>query len=88
MSLGEKLAERRADFDLSKVILDGYIVYKMPMTLGEGLAVFNPFSEELRYPQELEKLGGVRPSDVVVLDAIVAAIQPFTDCAEKGNTPP
>jgi hypothetical protein len=88
VELGDKLAQKRSDFDLSQIILDGYLPYKMPMTLGEGLAVFNPFFEELRYPQELEKLEGVGPSDVVILDGIVAAIQPFYACADKGNTPP
>lgn len=39
--------------------------------------MFDPFFTELRYAMELDKLDSVWPSDVVVLAALVKALQPF-----------
>jgi len=49
----------------------------MPMTMRAGFALFDPFFSELRYPQELKKLGGVGEDEKLVLDVLVARLQPF-----------
>jgi hypothetical protein len=48
-----------------------------PITNQVGFEMFDPFFTELRYAMELDKLDSVWPSDVVVLAALVKALQPF-----------
>jgi hypothetical protein len=80
--LARQLARKRPDFDLSDTTkITGYWYYKLPMTVERGFAMFDPFFSELRYPQALRKLEGVGPDDVVVLDALVAALRPFITIA-------
>ena len=43
----------------------------------EGFALFNLFFSELRYPQQLEKMEGVGDHEKIVLDELVARLQPF-----------
>jgi hypothetical protein len=72
------LAPKRLDFDLtdtSKIAF--YFPRKGPMTLEAGFAVFDPFFFELRYPQELVDLDGVGPDDVLLLNSLVGALEPF-----------
>jgi hypothetical protein len=52
----------------------------MLMSVERGLAMFNPFFSELRYPQALKQLEGIGPDDVVVLDALVDVIKPWVQC--------
>jgi hypothetical protein len=47
------------------------------MTLEAGFAIFDPFFFELRYPQELVDLDGVGPDDVLMLDSLVDALEPY-----------
>ena len=42
------------------------------MDIETGLAVFDPFFSELRYPQQLKELDGISPDDVRLLDALFA----------------
>jgi hypothetical protein len=77
VKLGRQLAAKRHDFDLSRVILGYYLPQDSQMTLEKGLDMFDPFFDELRYPRELKALKAVGPSDIIVLKAIVAALEPF-----------
>lgn len=78
--LAKLLASKRPDFDLSSHLKMHYWYHKMPMSVEQGLAMFNPFFSELRYPQALNQLEGIGPDDVVVLDALVNVIEPFVQC--------
>jgi hypothetical protein len=78
VELAERLAERRKDFNLdAEMDLRECHSLPMPMTLRAGFALFDPFFSELRYPQELKKLGGVGEDEKLVLDVLVARLQPF-----------
>ena len=48
----------------------------MPMTLEAGFALFDPFFSELRYPHDFKKCG-VSQDYKVVLDVLIACLQPF-----------
>jgi hypothetical protein len=61
-------------------------VVLMPMTIEAGLALFDPFFSELRYPQEFRKLGGVGEDGKVVLDELVGAC--LLKSAHFGEVPP
>jgi hypothetical protein len=76
--LAKLLATKRPQFNV-KVVLDirGYWPHKMPMTLENALAMFQPFFDELRYPHEKELMEGIGQDEVIVLNALVAAIKPF-----------
>lgn len=72
------LASKRPDFDLTDTSkIPFYFPHEGPMTLEAGLAVFDPFFFELRYPQELVELDSVGPDDVLMLDSLVAALEPY-----------
>lgn len=47
------------------------------MSLERGLAVFDPFFFELRYPGELVELDGVGPEEVLMFQCLVDAVRPF-----------
>jgi hypothetical protein len=73
VELAEQLAERRKEFNLdAEMDIRECHALLMPMTLRAGFALFDPFSSELRYPQELKKLGGVCEDEKLVLDVLVA----------------
>jgi hypothetical protein len=46
-----------------------------PMTIKEGLAVFDPFFTELRYPQEMKNCDGLGEDHKYLLDALVAELR-------------
>jgi hypothetical protein len=77
VKLARILERRRPDFRLSRQMkLVGYMAIREPMTLEEGLAIFDPFSSELRYPQEMnqvERLGGEHK---LLLDSLVRELRP------------
>lgn len=78
VELAERLAEKRSDLNLdAEMDIRECHTLLMPMTLRAGFALFDPFFSELRYPQELKKLGGVGEDEKVVLDVLVARLQPF-----------
>jgi len=78
VKLAEKFAARRPDFDLKEVMsIAGYWTHKMPMTVKQGFALFDPFFSELRYPQELKDLEGVGEHEKIVLDELVGRLQSF-----------
>jgi len=76
-ALGECLALRRQDFDLRKHLSFVAFPRKSPMDIKTGLAVFDPFFSELRYPQQLNELDGIGPDDIRLFDALFAEIMPF-----------
>ncbi len=77
VALAGQLTKKRTEFDLSANLQMNYWPHKMPKTINSGLAMFDPFFSELRYPQELQELEGIGPDDVVVLDALVEVLLPF-----------
>jgi hypothetical protein len=52
-------------------------IQSKPLILEQGFAVFDPFFSELRYPQELNKMGGVDKQDKLLLDELVGLLQSF-----------
>jgi hypothetical protein len=72
------LASRRSDFDLKDTTkVPFYFPHEGPMTLEKAFAIFDPFFFELRYPQSLVDLDGVGPDDVLMLDCLVQALEPY-----------
>jgi len=81
--LAKKLAKRRPDFDLSKVLPGRYFFPRAePITIQSGLALFDPYFWELRYPQAMKELDSIGPQDVLLLDALVAELLPFVEKAK------
>src|SRR5260370_9029892 len=72
VELAETLAQRNPAFDLSKQMdIVGYLTIKEPMTIKEGLTIFDPFFSELRYPQEMKDCDGLRDHHEFLLAALV-----------------
>lgn len=77
VGLAEQLAGRRKDFNLDgEIDIRECSALLMPLTLRAGFALFDPFFSELRYPQDVKKCD-VSPDYKVVLDVIVARLQPL-----------
>jgi hypothetical protein len=77
VDLARQLSEKRSDFDLgTEVDIPECRTLLMPITLETGLAFFDPFFSELRYPQDLKKCG-VSPDLRFVLDALILRLRPF-----------
>lgn len=78
VDLAERLAEKRKNLNLdAEMDIRECRTLLMPMTLRAGFALFDPFFSELRYPQELKNLEGVGEDEDLVLDVLVARLQPF-----------
>ena len=78
VELAKRLVERRENFNIeAEMDLRECHSLPMPMTLRAGFALFDPFFSELRYPQELKKRGEVGEEEKLVLDVLVARLQPF-----------
>jgi hypothetical protein len=76
VTLAETLARRNPAFDVSKQFdVVGYLTIKEPLTIREGLAIFDPFFSELRYPQEMKTCDGLGGEDRDLLDALVAELR-------------
>lgn len=76
-ALARLLASKRTDFDLRKPINGVFPPHEYPVTIENGLDIFDPFFSELRYPQQLNRLQGIGPDDGRMLDAIVEELLPF-----------
>jgi hypothetical protein len=78
VDLARQLSEKRSDFDLrAEMDIPECRVLLMPMTIEAGFALFDPFCSELRYPQELKKLGSVGYDEKLVLDELILRLQPY-----------
>jgi hypothetical protein len=76
VALAETLAQRNRAFDLSKELaVVGYLTMKEPMMVKEGLAIFDPFFSELRYPQEMKNCDGLGGEHKELLDALVVELR-------------
>jgi len=53
----------------------GIITIQEPITVEQGLAIFDPFFTELRYPQEMKLMSGLGPEHRVLLDELVKVLQ-------------
>lgn len=78
VDLAWKLSSRRKGFDLeSKLNLPDCPEVTMPKTLLAGLELFDAFFWEIRYPQDLQKVGGAGQEEKLVLDRLVTLLKPF-----------
>jgi hypothetical protein len=77
VSLATLLTSKRPDFDVQTPLSGLFPPYEYPLTIERGLEIFDPYFSELRYPQQLNKLQGIGPDDVRMLDAIVDKLLPF-----------
>jgi hypothetical protein len=76
VELARHLARRSATFDLSRQMdIVGYLTMKEPMTIEEGLSIFDPFFSELRYPQEMSKVEGIGEEHKHLLDSLVSELR-------------
>jgi hypothetical protein len=76
IKLAKQLEKLSPNFELSKELdFVGYVVLEGPMTLEEGLRIFDPFFSELRYPQEMKKVAGLEYEEKVLLDALVKELR-------------
>jgi hypothetical protein len=71
-----KLGRRSSTFDLSgQMDIVGYLTMKEPMTIEEGLSIFDPFFSELRYPQEMKNMDGIGEEHKDLLDSLVSELR-------------
>src|SRR5260370_26982018 len=71
VALAQQLAVRSPALDLSKpMAFVGYVTLREPMTVEEGLNIFDPFFSELRYPQEMKQVDGLGPEHKLLLDSL------------------
>ena len=76
VKLAEALAKRNAIFDpLRQMDVLGYLTLNEPMTIREGLGIFDPFFSELRYPQEMKQCGGLGEHHKYLLDSLVTEMR-------------
>jgi hypothetical protein len=76
IELANQLEKLSPNFNLSnKMDFVGYVVLKEPMTIAEGLQIFEPFFSELRYPQEMMKVAGLGYEEKLLLDALVTELR-------------
>jgi hypothetical protein len=77
--LAKKLRKKRPTFDPDVDIgISVSILGNVPPTLMEGLRHFEPYFDELRYPQELSKLEGAGMHEFNLLNCIVGILRPLT----------
>jgi hypothetical protein len=53
----------------------GYVVLKEPMTIEEGLNIFDPFFSELRYPQEMTAVDNLGREHERLLSSLVSELR-------------
>jgi hypothetical protein len=76
VELAKRLAQRSGTFDPSRQMgIVGYLAMKEPMTIEEGLSIFDPFFRELRYPQEINKVDGIGEEHKRLLDSLVSELR-------------
>jgi len=76
VALGKQFAARASHFDLSaRMKFMGFLTIREPMTVEEGLKIFDPFFAELRYPQELNQVSGLGHEHRVLLKQLVGILR-------------
>jgi hypothetical protein len=76
VELAKGLAQRSATFEPSRQMsIVGFLTMKEPMTIEEGLSIFNPFFGELRYPQKMNKVDGIGEEHKHLLDSLVSELR-------------
>jgi len=76
VKLAKQLEQRSRNLDLSKELIPvGFITMKEPMTLEDGLQVFDPFFTELRYPQQMNKVDGIGFEHRQLLEILVKELR-------------
>ena len=51
------------------------VTIQEPIIVEQGLAIFDPFFTELRYPQEMKLLSGLGPEHRVLLGALINVLR-------------
>src|SRR5579872_3616062 len=70
--LAKQLHERSPNLDLSKQLpRAGLIGIDEPITLEQGLSIFDPFFSELRYPQKMDRIEGIGFEHCRLLEVLV-----------------
>jgi len=88
VSLGKLLAARCQHFDMSACLpFIGFVTIQEPLTVEKGLAIFDPFFTELRYPQEMKLMDGLGPEHRVLLDKMVKILQPARGLCRVASAP-
>jgi len=73
--LAETLAQRNPTFDPSRRMDFIGVVIGGPLTIEEGLSIFDPFFSELRYPREMNKMEGLGEEHERLLDSLVGELR-------------
>jgi len=80
VKLAEQLSYKRDDFDLATPLnLPPFPIPDMPNSLRDGFDFFEPFSSELPYPKEMQRLSGVGQEQALVLVQLFMLLQPFAN---------
>ena len=88
VNLGKLLAARCQHFDMSaRLPFMGLVTIQEPITVEQGLAIFDPFFTELRYPQEMKLMSGLGPEHRVLLDELVKVLQRARGLCRVAGTP-
>ena len=76
VGFAKQLAARTTHLQLAaRLPIMGLVVLKEPMTVEAGLAIFDPFFTELRYPQENKLVTGLGHEHGLLLKALVEVLQ-------------
>ena len=75
VQLAEKLSQRNPEFDISRQIDFIGVAIEGPLTIREGLNIFDPFFSELRYPREMKSIEGLGEEHRYLLDSLVREIK-------------
>jgi hypothetical protein len=75
--LAKKVAGKRSDFDLDAQLRCDVAGEKGPINLRRGFEIFDPFFSELRYPVELQSVGGLGVCHGALLGHLFAHLEPL-----------
>ena len=76
VQLGKLFAVRSPHFDMSATLpVIGLVTIQEPIAVEQGLAIFDPFFTELRYPREMRVMSGLGPEHRLLLDELVRVLQ-------------
>jgi hypothetical protein len=79
ITLAEKLAAKRTDFNLAAQICCFLVCEKTPISLRRGFEIFDPFFTELRYPHQAEEVGDLGECHGELLGHLFGHLEPFLD---------
>jgi hypothetical protein len=83
VELAQKVAGKRADFNLGSQLSCFVVGEKVPINLLRGFEIFDPFFSELRYPQRLQNIAGLGECHGELLGHLYGYLEPLL-----GEIPP